>query len=421
MQQAISRNPDLLVSSGLGYDCHNDAVESFLSNYLKLSTSSLSKLKKSHPFVFQLPFDKMHSVVLFLESKLKEAGYDNEITRRIVGKVVTSHPHLLNLSVPANLQPRINFLVGTCDLAQKDVATLIKASPGILGLSVEDNLLPTLEFLSKLLTTTKPMRSDNNLADNKSLLRKCILSHPQILALSLKNLQSKVSYFDAIDALNPNRRTPDVPLAARIATKAPVVYSLSLKDNIIPTVEFLARFWGAPAPTTCWDDSSNLVILKPLQTPINQAAEPLSPLLNEYPSILTLSLEGNIQPTLNFFNRTGYISLDDQWAMQRRPAREGVHQVQTVRGRYIAASLFNRLLPRWHFCMSRQDTSNSDTSSKTMLPPLHILVGATDPKFCQQMGFNLHEYTTFKSSSVSRLKFASQFDTWLHTGRPIDV
>lgn len=411
----------MLIASGLGYECKDDAVEYFLSGHLRLSSVSISNLKESHPFVFQLPIQKIECVAHFLEGKLTEAGYDNEVIRRIVGKVVTSHPHLLGLSVDSNLQPRIEFLVETCGLAEKDVATLIKSSPGILGLSVEDNLRPTIEFLSNLLSSMKPELVGND-GDSREHLRKCILNHPQIMALSIKNLQTKVSYFDAIDALNPKRRSRDVSLAARIATRAPAVFSLSLRDNIIPTVEFLARVWNTTFPLLRWDESLNMQIFEPGYPPPNDDTEPLSRLLSEYPSILTLSLEGNIQPTLNFFNRTGYIALDQSWKMQHRPVREGVSQVHTIRGRYIAASLFNRLLPRWHFCISQQAMwRHVEADSIAMLPPLHILVGATDAKFCKQMGFDLQEYTTFRSSSVSRLKFASQFDTWLHTGRPIDV
>jgi hypothetical protein len=55
-----------------------------------------------------------------------------------------------------------------------------------------------------------------------------------------------------------------------------------------------------------------------------------------------------------------------------------------------------------------------------MLPPLHLLAGATDEVFCRQLNLSLSEYTAFKEEAIPRLKFNSQFDRWLKTGRPID-
>jgi hypothetical protein len=158
-------------------------------------------------------------------------------------------------------------------------------------------------------------------------------------------------------------------------------------------------------------------------------------LLGEYPSILTLSLEGNIQPTINFYNRTGYIELDADWNRERDQIGKTMSRgkVSVVRGRYIAASLFNRLLPRWHYCRSvasksvgddadgegNDDIDNDNDSSPVI--PLHVLVSATDLLFCDQMSIDHADFINYKTESIPRLKFSSQFDTWLKTGRPIDV
>jgi len=189
---------------------------------------------------------------------------------------------------------------------------------------------------------------------------------------------------------------------------------LSLKNNIIPTVEFLAKAWGASSPKIEWQDDALIVVKTP---PTNEKdKESLSSLLKEFPNILTMSLEGNIQPTLTFFNRTGYIRLDEEFRFQH------VNNARPIRGRYIAASLFNRLLPRWHHLIANGwSVGQGDPPDPSTLPPLHLLVGATDRAFCEQMGYDIHDYVAFKDKSVPRLKFSSQFDTWLKTGRPIDV
>ena len=47
-------------------------------------------------------------------------------------------------------------------------------------------------------------------------MRKCLRAHPQLLGLSLKNLQSKVSYFDAILGTTINADTVDGKLEVKI-------------------------------------------------------------------------------------------------------------------------------------------------------------------------------------------------------------
>lgn len=118
---------------------------------------------------------------------------------------------------------------------------------------------------------------------------------------------------------------------------------------------------------------------------------------------MPFSLLGNLQPTMNFFNRTGYTSLDDSWKLAEGGKR--------IRGRYIASSLFHRLLPRWHYCVNHELPP----------PPLHVIVTASDVAFCQQLSLDVDDFLMFRNKAVPRLKFSSQFDTWLKTGRPIDL
>ena len=62
-----------------------------------------------------------------------------------------------------------------------------------------------------------------------------------------------------------------------------------------------------------------------------------------------------------------------------------------------------------------------DTSPSVTKPPLHVIAGATDEMFCRRMKYDYETYRNFKKEAVPRLKFSSQFDTWLKTGRPIDL
>jgi hypothetical protein len=269
---------------------------------------------------------------------------------------------------------------------------------------------------------------------SRDALLKCLLSHPQILTLSMSNLQSKFQYFSEIEALegstttSPGSSTVDTTsLASRILSRCPAVYSLSLTDNIIPKIDLLSKAWGVSALNGNSGDVYSLGA-SPKDTTL------LSHWLQEFPNVLTLSLEGNIRPTLNFFNRTRYTILTEDWELAPGATR--------IPGRYMAASLYSRLLPRWHYCLSQagvtavdtttsssssdseEELSSSDSSSPSPVanaPPLHLLVQATDAAFCEKLGLEYNGYEDFRESAIPRLKFSSQFDTWLKTGRPIQV
>eukprot|EP00536_Pseudo-nitzschia_multiseries_P007713 jgi/Psemu1/305158/fgenesh1_kg.184_\ len=273
----------------------------------------------------------------------------------------------------------------------------------------------------------------NDKDDPRTMLTKCILRHPQLLGLSIANMKSKVNYFRTIGPF----------LASRIAKRCPTIYSLNLEQNIVPTIEFLAKVWGmnCPAGLSKEDNTNN---------------DEFNALLYEYPNIITLSVVANLQPTMMFFNKTGYTVLNENWELSLSKNASSISESTNfddkhptssrIRGRYIAASLYNRLLPRWHFCLSHNtekkgsavpetetETETSSVTGALPMPPastsasipctpsLHILVKTDDNAFCEAMGFELDTFLNFKQEAIPRLKFSSQFDTWLKTGKPIDL
>jgi mTERF len=316
---------------------------------------------------------------------------------KVIGKLVQSHPMIFHLSVEENLKPRLRFLQERCCFRDRDLASLICSSSGsILGLSVSENLNPTIDFLSTLLSVAE--------------LRKPLLSHPQILGLSLENLRAKIDYFNRIDQMDQGWDPKKVSLASRVLMKAPAVYSLSLHGNIIPTVQFLARIWGQ----RCLEEEKrNLTPLDHLVgTSKTENHSLLGSLLRECPTILSMSLQGNIRPTVYFYALAGYILLDDNDRLQSLP--DGTMTV--IRGRYITASLFTRLLPRWHYCQQK-----SSSHTVFVAPPLYVLAGATDEAFCSRFGYDISDFLKFKEIEIPRLKFSSQLESWIYTGRAIDL
>jgi hypothetical protein len=392
---ALKRNPDLLLTRGAGYDGGVlELVEVFLAEELALSQRQIATIKKDFPVLFQTPVSKLLSTVYLFRNRMEHPTCEQATAA--ISKLMLLHPQVFILSVES-LEHRIEFLDEECGL---DTETIVRNAGFLLGLSVVENLEPKLNLLSDYIP-------------NRGKLATALKSHPQILGLAQDNLQAKISFFDRVDAdcfgTNPFLACDD-SLASRILLRATPVLSLSLEKNIIPKIEFLAKVWGV-------DDlaADALTRIASLETSRRSPRLSLSEQLRQYPSILSLSLEGNLRPTAEFYNRTKYIELDSNWRLQPRSV--------SLRGRDLAASLSNRLLPRWHFFHFKQPSTEDSNTRRAMQKglPLHILVSATDTTFCDELNFDATEYSLFKREAIPRLKFSSQFDTWIKTGRPIDV
>ena len=502
--KAIDRNPRLLVTSGVGYDgtkknADGEDVGKYLTNELGLAESAVRRLKKSNPNIFQFSVEEQIRPVAEYLVFLFAANSDRDVTqmqlaeaRKSAGKVIKSCPNVVGLSVDSNLIPKIDFIKGRCGLDQKGLVKILDSYPEVLGLSLSLNIQPTIDYLSNVLLNCNAGDMPDDAVDEdfamwmedaKEPLRKCISRHPQIFGLSMQNLCSKVSYFDKVDSIvavdaalavmakggskgqaanekNGGHNGNKVEsLAARILLSAPSTYSLSLENNIIPKVECLAKLWGSNLKAEVyWDDSvtenirhENGCLLKPLLPKSNI----LSALLCEYPPVLTLSMEANLLPTIDFYNRTGYVHLDIEGrALPKKVYNEenggDRSDTSTIRARYLATSLFNRLLPRWYYYKAQRPGSddasmvddplcsldsfgngevNADDTNdvgscqnevKESRPPLHLLAGASDAQFCSKCNLELVSYEQYRQDEAGRLKFNWQFADWIKTGRPID-
>lgn len=404
--EAVRRNPGLLLSRGMGCDAPEEsivAVENYFVDFLGVRQLDLKVLKDDAPWLFRLSLSSVQSSVTFFQGVLHHNGKSEDTNRRTIGKLLKLYPTLFNISAEKGLAPKVDFLVQECGLSRGDVASLLKGHrAAVFCLSVEDSLEPSVEFIKELLASSGPEATTQR-------LRKCIVAHPDILHLSKQNVMEKVSYFELIDSMCPSK--PETSLASRVAIRSPSVYSLSLQDNIIPKIEFLCKIWGVEAPT---DGDEGRSVADESEDSMYNKRSFLATLLSEYPTILTMSLEANIQPTINFYNRTGFTKLDENWDLCRNDSITSFAPL--VRARYIASSLFQRLLPRWHYYLANKNRCGR----KLKMLPLHILAGSDDEKFCSFLGVAVQDFKKFKMEAVPRLKFSSQFDTWLKTGRPIE-
>ena len=288
--EAIWRNTNLLLVRGVGYggggwegETNNSSggratttmeedsttMNEYLMNDLGVSSAGISKLKQSHPALFQVSLNQtVKPVVQFLRSIFQ---HRSKPMYHPMARIITNHPMLFHLDVDTNLAPKARFLQSFCGMNDKELADVIATTPGILGVSLEHNLRVTLQFLLDALTIdseTNPTVSNSNRRKNESIarLKKCLVKHPQILGLSLENLSAKLSYFDQLDQRSNHKKGT---LSSRILLVAPSTYSLSL-TNLAEKIQYLAAIWDCEAAS-------------------------LSDHLRVYPQILTLSMEGNIK------------------------------------------------------------------------------------------------------------------------------
>ena len=420
LNHALQCRPELLLTRGIGYSAPDelDLLQIFLSRELQMSEAQIRKLQNSGSFIFRLPMHKVLLTVAFFRGIMLESDPDKEacptrseeMVRENLKKLILKNPNLLQLSLEANLRPRIEYIRNRCNLKAADVALLLQSSSaGILSLSVKENLAPKLDYLEEVFHQGKSSHRQKNETVN---LRSCVLAHPQILGLSLQNLHAKVTYLNSISCPSPiddSTQRASVSLAARVLIRAPSVYSLSLAENIIPTVELMARIWGfeSDLPNHACDAGDGRQKQAATSRRESATKDSLAALIGEYPWILTLSLERNIVPTVRFFNRTGYVNLDADWRNMNGET------ATLLRGRYIASSLHMRLLPRWHYVYERQDGDDNNAMDRLSL---HVLASSTDQAFCKHMRTDHEDFLRYKVDAIPRLQFSSLLDSWLPSG-----
>ena len=391
LPQALQRKPDLLLTRGVGYKADDlNLIQQYLTTDLGMTERQIQKLQNNKgAFLFQLPLHKVMSMVVYFQEILSQI-MPEEKTKTVIGKIIATHPQLFQLSLTENLQPRIQHLQSRLLLESHDVAQLLQSSSaGILALNVQDNLDPTIDYLESIIQ--QGLIRSGHTKNATMLVKECILNHPPILGLSLKdNIMHKVEYFDSIGS-SESERTHD--LAARILRRAPSIYSLSLEKNLLPTIRFLSRVWGHDQPPTD-ENVTNL----------------LGSMIGEYPGILTLSLKNNIMPTFGFYNSTGFCHLDSQWNLINSTSTRSDPSMR-IRGRYVATSLYNCLLPRWNYLMV--ECNSNDTTITREDVALYALAGTNDGKFCEQFGLDTEHYRSWKKEAIPRLKFAYEVESWM--------
>jgi len=249
-----------------------------------------------------------------LGSWLSEQGFSTKSIKKIYNK----NPSILSLKNIPQCSYILTYLLKITQ-SPTTLKSTVTRHPWILGLKLSninrthEYLTSTLglssETLKTIITRFLPIYglSLSNVKESverirlvglreeltEEEVRRVLGRHVGLVLLGGKNFEEKVNFFETRIGEGA---------AKKIILNCPSIYSLSLTSTLLPRLHFLQ---------TLWPTSTHKRIL-------------------EYPPILSLSLSNNLIPTLQFFKNNGYSEID-------------------VRGRYLAASLYKRIVPRFRF------------------------------------------------------------------------
>jgi hypothetical protein len=283
-RRAIERNPDLLLTSQIGYQTPDNLglIEFCLQTDLQWSDQSVATLRRRHPMLFQQSVSRFLTLLQHLR---RHHGLSNEH----ISKLLLKQPTLFQLSIEA-LEERVaavDFLTRTTTTGEQRRVVFAPANVGILCQSAE--------------SIRQKVTIVGSVAASK---------HPPILGLSLDNIRSKLDFFAT---LHPN-------LASAILTKSPSVMSLKL-ESIQAKVQFLQQ--------ELWRNST-------IETGLQ---------LSQAPTCLSISLESNLRPTVAFFRTTQYwnhnsSNNDDDGDAAPVTTITGRHLAASLYGRLLPRYLF---------------------------------------------------------------------------------
>lgn len=170
-------------------------------------------------------------------------------------KVFLKYPAVLMLSVEKHVEPKFNFLAYELGFGRESTRAILTKAPQLLGLD-EDNIRPKVNFLV------------NDLGISREAAIAMVIRFPPLLTLDLENNLTPTAQFlrDAyIDMKTPQRRRDgemgiviatqprgvddDIGLET-ILTRHPSLLAMSVERKLRPTLSFLRRHYPkCPAPT----------------------------------------------------------------------------------------------------------------------------------------------------------------------------
>lgn len=347
----------------------------FLLRQLDLGKKELKTLILGCPTLLNLSIGNINNKLVFFQETM---GYSVTECRNLL----LSDPRLLRCSVEGGLIPRLSFLHKEVEIPIPDLRMIVRKNPSILMMSVELNLQPKIifYFIMTLRMTPDQVRKvllkyphildynlDNhirpihtyflNLDFSTQEFANIIRRFPQIVSNSLGRIKQRIEYLRCELCL-------DADSIRRIVHQSPQFIGLT-QERIKTAVDYLLDV-VSPGATLSVNNNNNLVAVGATDNKShghnnsnnnnddewkgnsdnstsnyhsNKTNKNITPpllivqkIVTGLPSLLTLNIENNLQPKVEYLRQTmGQRELSD--ALMRMPPLLGY-------------SLTNRIMPR---------------------------------------------------------------------------
>jgi mTERF domain-containing protein len=136
-----------------------------------------------------------------------------------MGKLISKAPSILALSIPDNLEPKLNWLQQRLDLNDAQVSKIVRRLPTIIQYSIPNKLEPTLKWLQQQLS----LDGDE--------LAKLVESQPPLLGCSIPiNLEPTLDFYKECIGIEGTKQ---------LLARNPSLFGYSLESRLKPRLEQL--------------------------------------------------------------------------------------------------------------------------------------------------------------------------------------
>lgn len=161
----------------------------------------------------------------------------------------------------AIISDRLEFLQNRLKLSAEELKSIVRKYPGLLLYQSDENVGPTLHFLS------------DRLGVGKKALAKIVKDCPTLLGSKQETLQRNLDYIESRICLNEAEKV------ATVVKKCPKLLSLSIDENLEPTVIKFQNYFG-------FDDAE------------------VSAVFMKFPNLLSLDFDKSIKARIEWFRET---------------------------------------------------------------------------------------------------------------------
>jgi len=286
VHEMIKRHPKLTACLLMRIHASNPPLQSSLAVVREyVGENGVQMVVKENMGVFRTATrNNIRAKLAFLHNHPSIQASSKDISRLLI-----KNPELFSYSM-TNIRDVTNFLFDYVEMNGDDVWKVMTKAPVLFSYSVKENLLPTLEYFQGPLVKFR-----------MSEIRSMVRAYPPFL------FHSNETQLEDVRLLMNDIFEGDQNDIARISMLEPIIWNLSinlLKDRVIFLVEIM-----------------ELTLVE------------LQSLVSNFPKLLTLQVESNLQPTFRFFL---------EHIREKEELREYVLECPPV----VACSLETRLRPR---------------------------------------------------------------------------